>query len=80
MAVLEHVFGGARHDEAWARTMAVNSASRAVMRRLGMDHVRSEMRTRDEPMSGAEQGVVMYEITRHGWSRRFGEDQEPEVW
>ena len=52
----------------WAETMAVNAASRRVMAKLGMRHVRTDHRSWDDPLPGAEQGEVVYEITAQEWS------------
>ena len=46
----------------WAETMAVNARSRRVMERLGMHHVRTEVREWDDPIPGWEQGEVVYEL------------------
>jgi RimJ/RimL family protein N-acetyltransferase len=47
--------------------MAVNEASRRVMARLGMRHLRTDHRQWDEPLPGADQGEVVYSITREDW-------------
>ena len=55
--------------------MAVNTASRAVMAKLGMRHVRTDHRSWDDPLPGAEQGEVVHEIDAASWSgavRRTG--------
>lgn len=67
-AVLEHGFATVGLNEVWAETMAVNKSSRRVMTRLGMHHLRTEHREWDEPLPGADQGEVVYGITRAGWS------------
>src|SRR3546814_7295932 len=38
-----------------------------VMARLGMRHVRSEVRAWEHPVPGAEEGEVVYEITAAEW-------------
>ena len=48
--------------------MAVNLPSRAVMRRVGMRHVRTEVRESADPLPGADQGDVVYQITREAWA------------
>ena len=68
MAVLDHGFATAELDTIWADTMAVNLASRQVMTKLGMRHVRTDHRYWDDPLPGAEQGEVIYEITRSEWT------------
>lgn len=66
-AVFDHGFGTVGLDSIWAETMAVNHASRRVMTRLGMGHVRTEHRTWADPLPGAEYGEVIYETTRDRW-------------
>ena len=50
--------------------MAVNAASRRVMERLGMKHVRTFFEAYPEPLPGSEDGEVEYAITRAEWRRR----------
>lgn len=71
-ALLDHGHGPVGLDLAFAETMAVNLASRGVMAKLGMRHVRTDHREWDDPLPGAEQGEVVYEITREEWWRRRG--------
>ena len=52
-----------------AETMAVNLASRGVMRKLGMRHTYTELREWENPIPGAEHGEVVYEITTEDWRR-----------
>ncbi|MFP5022459.1 GNAT family N-acetyltransferase [Pseudonocardia phyllosphaerae] len=66
-ALLDHAFGTAGQDRVVADTMAVNTASRATMRSLGMRHVRTFWPDVDEPLPGAEFGDVEYEITAREW-------------
>ena len=47
--------------------MAVNTASRAVMKKLGMRHVRTEHRSWANPLPGAAQGEVVYEVDAASW-------------
>lgn len=54
-------------SEVWAETMAVNEASRRVMTRLGMRHVRTDDRSWEESPPGTEHGEVVYAITREEW-------------
>ena len=67
--VLEHGFRTAGLALIWAETMAVNVASRAVMAKLGMRHTGTEHRDWDDPLPGADDGEVIYEITRDDWAR-----------
>jgi RimJ/RimL family protein N-acetyltransferase len=61
--LLEHGFGTAGLDRIWAETMAVNIRSRAVLHRLGLRHVRTDIRQWDDPLPGADLGEVVYELT-----------------
>ncbi|MGB0098778.1 MAG: GNAT family N-acetyltransferase [Nocardioides sp.] len=69
-ALLDHAFDTLALPRVWAQTMAVNAGSRAVMSRLGMTHLRTEVRSWDHPLPGAEQGEVRYEVTRRDWLSR----------
>lgn len=66
-AVVGHCFTAAGLDLVWAETMAINAASRAVMDKLGMRHVRTEVREWDDPLPGADAGEVVYELMREDW-------------
>jgi RimJ/RimL family protein N-acetyltransferase len=61
--LLEHGFGTVALDRIWAETMAVNVRSRAVLERVGLKHVRTEVRQWDDPLPGADLGEVVYELT-----------------
>lgn len=52
-----------------ADTMAVNLASRRVMERAGLIHMRTTHPVYADPQPGAEHGDVEYEITREAWLR-----------
>ena len=69
-AVFDHGFATVGVGRVWAETMAVNQASRAVMARLGMSHVRTEHPEWDDPLPGTEHGEVVYEITSTEWALR----------
>jgi RimJ/RimL family protein N-acetyltransferase len=60
--LIEHAFGTLGLDRVWAETMAVNTRSRRVMARLGMEHVRTYVGEWDDPLPGWEQGEVVYEL------------------
>lgn len=60
-------FGAAGHDAIVASTMAVNRASRRVMEKLGMRHVRTDFPVFAAPIPGTEHGEVRYELTRDEW-------------
>jgi RimJ/RimL family protein N-acetyltransferase len=70
--------GQALIDDAFARldiarikavTMAVNTRSRRVMEKLGLQHARTFTPTFADPVPGAEQGDVEYVLERHDWRR-----------
>jgi RimJ/RimL family protein N-acetyltransferase len=67
--LLRHGFETVRLELVRAETMAVNAGSRGVMRRLGMRHIRTEVRHWEHPLPGAEEGEVTYEITAADWVR-----------
>lgn len=45
-----------------AQTMSVNRASRRVMEKIGMRHIRTDHMAYDDPIPGSEQGEVVYEL------------------
>jgi RimJ/RimL family protein N-acetyltransferase len=59
-------------DRVWAQTMAVNVASRRVMEKAGLRHVRTFHPQFDDPIPGAELGEVEYELRRHEASDAMG--------
>ncbi len=63
-ALIEHGFATVGLDEVWAETMAVNTASRGVMAKLGMRHLRTDYRAWEDPLAGAERGEVVYSLSR----------------
>ncbi|MBO1767181.1 GNAT family N-acetyltransferase [Allobranchiibius sp. GilTou38] len=67
--LLRHAFETVELRRVWAETMAVNAGSRGVMRRIGMRHVRTDVRIWDDPLPGSEEGEVVYEITAEEWLR-----------
>ncbi|MEN8675690.1 GNAT family N-acetyltransferase [Nocardioides sp.] len=71
-ALLGHAFETVGLQRVWAETMAVNTPSRAVMQKLGMRHLRTEVRHWDEPLPGSDHGEVIYEITASEWSTARG--------
>lgn len=66
-ALLTHGFDTVGLDRIWADTMAVNTGSRGVMRRLGLLQVGSYVGEWDDPLPGWEQGEVVYALTRAQW-------------
>ncbi|MBW0089098.1 GNAT family N-acetyltransferase [Pseudonocardia sp. KRD-184] len=59
-AVLHHAVTALGARSVFATTMAANTASRRVMEKIGMRHVRSWHEHHDDPLPGAEQGDVEY--------------------
>jgi RimJ/RimL family protein N-acetyltransferase len=53
-----------------AQTMTVNTASRAVMERIGLTYVRMFPTSTTAPVEGVEEGEVEYEMTSEQWERR----------
>jgi RimJ/RimL family protein N-acetyltransferase len=53
-----------------ATTMAVNSASRRVMEKTRLTHVRTIYPSWRNPLPGSELGEVEYEITRQEWEAK----------
>jgi RimJ/RimL family protein N-acetyltransferase len=51
----------------WASTMVINLASRRVMEKVGMRHVRTFWGEWPEIIPGDEHGGVDYEVTREEW-------------
>ena len=52
-----------------AQTMAVNTASRRVMEKAGLAHVRTFHEDWPERIEGAEQGEVEYALTKADWQQ-----------
>jgi RimJ/RimL family protein N-acetyltransferase len=52
-----------------AQTMTVNTASRAVLERVGLTYVRTFPTSTTAPVEGVEEGEVEYEMTREQWQR-----------
>ncbi|WP_145925878.1 GNAT family N-acetyltransferase [Shinella sp. HZN7] len=69
-ALLGWGFENAGYEKIVATTMAVNHASRRVMEKIGMRHVRTVSGDFPDPIPGSEHGEVWYEIER---PRRRGE-------
>ncbi|MCQ9367286.1 GNAT family N-acetyltransferase [Brevibacterium sp. 91QC2O2] len=63
-ALLQYAFETVGLQRVWAETMAVNTPSRRVMEKIGMRHIKTEVRHWDDPLPGAELGEVVYEVTR----------------
>ena len=67
LALIDWGFGSAGYDRIVATTMAVNQASRRVMEKIGMHYVRTVHAGYSDPIPGAEQGEVWYELTQQEW-------------
>ena len=63
-AMLCHALGPLGFDRVRAQTMTVNAASRRVMEAVGMRHVATIFPVWQDPIPGADQGEVIYEIRR----------------
>lgn len=63
-ALVDWAFENGRCSTITATTMAVNAASRRVMEKLGMQHVRTELLEFENPIPGTELGEVVYELRR----------------
>ncbi|MEO8243809.1 MAG: GNAT family N-acetyltransferase [bacterium] len=63
-ALVNWGFDHAGYDRIVACTMAANQGSRRVMEKIGMTHSRTEFLEWSDPIPGAEQGEVWYEMAR----------------
>lgn len=71
-ALVDHAFGTLGVARLVATTMTVNRASRRVLERAGLRLVRTFFEPWPDPIEGAEQGDVEYELTRETWQRQRG--------
>ena len=71
-ALIDRAFSELGATRVWAETMAVNTRSRAVMGRCGLQHGRTFHLEFDDPIEGTEFGEVEYELTRADWEARSG--------
>jgi len=55
-----------------ASTMTVNQASRRVLEKLGLQHIRTVSADWANHIPGGESGEVHYELTRLRWEERSG--------
>lgn len=69
-ALIDWGFKSGGYDRIFAVTMAVHYASRRVMEKAGLKHIRKEQFDRPDPFSGGEHGEVWYELTRSAWNER----------
>jgi len=71
-ALIDLGFASGRVQRVYAETMAVNTASRRVMEKVGMRFVRTFHATWPVRIPGDEDGDVEYEITRAEWEQQRG--------
>lgn len=62
-----------------AETMAVNKASRRVMEKAGLTHVRTFHEDWPEPIAGVQHGEVEYALTKADWEHQE-EEKERKEW
>ena len=79
-ALVSMGFNGLGVERVFARTMAVNSASRHVMEKCGLTLVRTFPYEEPYVIEGAEHGEVEYALTKADWAARAAGDarQAPE--
>ena len=66
-ALLRHAFDTVGQSRVIAQTMAVNTGSRGVLDAIGMRYVRTYFPSWDDPLPGADQGELEYEMTCRMW-------------
>jgi RimJ/RimL family protein N-acetyltransferase len=71
-AIIDWAFESAGYERIAASTMAVNQASRKVMQKLGMRHVRTVPFVGTDVIAGSEEGEVWYEVSRQEWTENRG--------
>lgn len=70
LALIDLAFGELEAQRVFAETMFVNAASRRVLEKAGLKHVRTFHPVWDDPIAGAEYGEVEYALSRADWQRR----------
>ncbi|MFD7644733.1 GNAT family N-acetyltransferase [Kitasatospora sp. NPDC059795] len=70
VALVEAAFAELDAERVVGTTMAVNSASRRVLERAGLRHVRTFFEDWPDPIPGSEHGDVVHELTRTEWAAR----------
>lgn len=70
-AMVDYAFTVPGVERVVASTMAVNTGSRRVLEKAGLAHVDTSYVTWRDPLPGAEQGEVTYELDRDDWLRGF---------
>ena len=73
LALVDYAFTKLNAERITANAMFVNWASRRVMEKCGMSHVRTVLAHFDDPLPGTEYGEVVYEITRVDWLAAAGQ-------
>ncbi|MGL4489909.1 MAG: GNAT family N-acetyltransferase [Rhizobiaceae bacterium] len=68
LALLNWGFANAGYERIFASTMAVNQGSRRVMEKIGMTYASTIHADWPDPIPGSDQGEVVYEVLRSGWS------------
>ena len=71
-ALVDEGFAGPLLQRITASTMTVNTASRRVLGKAGLRHVRTVHQPWPEVIGGSEHGDVEYAITRAEWAARHG--------
>ena len=66
-ALIDKGFTGHGIDRVSATTMTVNLASRRVMEKCGLTHLRTYFDDEQPAIDGADQGHVEYQLTRAEW-------------
>ena len=68
-ALVERAFRELRAERVTAETMAVNIASRRVLEKAGLRHVRTFHQEWPDEIEGSEHGDVEYALTREQWEQ-----------
>jgi RimJ/RimL family protein N-acetyltransferase len=76
-ALLRHAFATVGVRRVIAQTMAVNTASRRAMTSAGLSYVRTYFPEWEDPLPGAEEGEVEYELTLADWQSRTMRRRSP---
>jgi RimJ/RimL family protein N-acetyltransferase len=69
-ALIRRAFSELGVSQVVATTMAVNSASRRVLEKAGLRHVRTVYLDWPDPLPGNEHGDVEYRLDRNDWAAR----------
>lgn len=67
IALRDHAFDVLDVDRVWAQTMVVNSGSRRVLEKAGLELVRAFFAQWPDQIEGSEDGDVEYELRRTRW-------------